>query len=144
MSGVQVLVVEHEADAGAGLLGERFDAAGVPWTVVGPATGREVPTTCTGYDGVVVLGGTPGPTEDDAAAWLPRVRDLIADCLATTTPYLGVCLGAQLLAVVAGGTVSVARQGPELGVTPMRLTGHAADDPLLAGLPEELAALQWH
>ena len=144
MSPARVLVVEHEQNAGAGLVGERLDAAGVAWEVVGPAAGREVPTDASGYDGVVVLGGTPGPTDDHAADWLPRVRLLIADCLTRSTPYLGICLGAQLLAVVAGGEVVEAPRGPELGLTPLRLTDHAAGDPLLDGLPAEVTALQWH
>ena len=144
MSAARVLVVEHEANAGAGLVGERLTAAGIEWTVVGPAAGRDVPTSVEGYDGVVVLGGTPGPTDDDAATWLPQVRALIADCLARSTPYLGICLGAQLLAVVAGGRVTEARRGPEVGVTELSLTEEALGDPLLTGLPRTTRALQWH
>ena len=139
-----MLVVEHEADAGLGLVGERLALAGVEVTVVGPSAGREVPTSARGNDGVIVLGGTPGPTDDHTADWLPRVRALVADTLVTGTPYLGICLGAQLLAVVAGGAVHVAGRGPELGITRLRMTDAAAGDPLLGGLPAEVVALQWH
>jgi GMP synthase-like glutamine amidotransferase len=137
-------VVEHEENAGAGLVGERIVHAGHELVVVGPAARREVPLDPTGFDGVVVLGGTPGPTDDHAADWLPRVRRLIEACLAAQTPYLGVCLGAQLLAVVAGGRVAVAERGPELGLGELRLTAGAAADPLLGGLPAELSSVQWH
>jgi len=140
----RILVVEHEEDAGAGLVGERIERAGHELVVVGPAARREVPLTPTGFDGVVVLGGTPGPTDDHAADWLPRVRQLVAACLAAETPFLGVCLGAQLLAVVAGGRVAVAERGPELGLGELRLTAGAAEDPLLGGLPAELSSVQWH
>ena len=63
-----ILVVEHEADAGIGLIGERILAAGVALEVVGPEVGRAIPTSAAGFDGVVVLGGTPGPTDDTVAA----------------------------------------------------------------------------
>ncbi|MFS0894206.1 type 1 glutamine amidotransferase [Microbacterium sp. 179-I 3D3 NHS] len=140
----RVLVVEHEANAGIGLVGERMRAAGVEMTIVGPEAGSVVPESPEGFDGVVVLGGTPGPTDDADAAWLPRVRALIAACLERETPYLGICLGAQLLAVVAGGTVGPARAGAEVGLTPLALTDAAADDPLLRSLAPELRAMQWH
>jgi GMP synthase-like glutamine amidotransferase len=140
----RILVVEHEADAGAGLVGEGILLAGHEMVVVGPTAQREVPTTPAGFDGVVVLGGTPGPTDDHAAAWLPGVRRLIGACLDAETPYLGICLGAQLLAVVAGGVVARAANGPELGLGDLRLTAAAAEDPLLGGLPTEVSGLQWH
>jgi len=140
----KVLVVEHEANAGIGLVGERLRAAGVELEVVGPEAGRPVPTTALGFDGVVVLGGTPGPTDDLEASWLPRVRALMSECLAHEVPLLGICLGAQLLAVVAGGSVGPARIAPEVGLRAMSLTDAAAGDPLLDGLPGGLAAMQWH
>ncbi|WP_344294150.1 glutamine amidotransferase-related protein, partial [Agromyces neolithicus] len=111
----RVLIVEHESNAGIGLVGERIAAAGVDMVVVGPEAGGEVPESAAGFDGVVVLGGTPGPTDDDDAVWLPRVRALIADCLAREVPYLGICLGGQMLAVVAGGVVGPVRSGAEVG-----------------------------
>ena len=139
----RILVVEHEENAGAGLVGERIHQAGLEQVTVGPAAGRDVPISPAGYDGVVVLGGTPGPTDDHAAAWLPQVRRLTKACLDEEVPYLGICLGAQLLAVVAGGTVAEARH-PEVGLGELRVTPAAIGDPLLGGLPAESASLQWH
>lgn len=140
---VTVLVVEHERDADAALIGERLDAAGITQRVVGPDRAVPVPRSAAGVDGVLVMGGTPGPTNDEQAPWLPSVRALIADCLTTRTPYLGVCLGAQLLAHVAGGTV-VSATRPEVGLLCVEPLAAAADDPLLGGLQGRAAALQWH
>lgn len=140
----RILVVEHEANAGIGLVGERIRAAGVELVLVGPEAGGIIPERADGFDGVVVLGGTPGPTDDADAAWLPGVRALIADCLADGIPYLGICLGAQLLAVVAGGVVGEVRRGAEIGLTDIALTAAGRDDPLLGDVPVPLRALQWH
>lgn len=140
----RVLVVEHEANASIGLVGERITAAGIEVELVGPEAGREVPTSADGYDGVIVLGGTPGPTDDDDANWLPSVRALIADCLERTLPFLGICLGAELLAVVAGGTVGPVRRGAEIGLCRLTLTPAGTVDTLLHDLPDPIEALQWH
>ncbi|TAM71854.1 MAG: type 1 glutamine amidotransferase [Microbacteriaceae bacterium] len=141
---VRVLVVEHETDAGIGLVGERMRAAGIHLHTVGPETGRGIPPTAAGFDGVVVLGGRPGPTDDETAPWLPAVRALMSQCLYDEVPLLGICLGAQLLAVAAGGSVDRIPDGPEIGLGELTLTDAAAEDPLLHDLPAQLRSLQWH
>ena len=139
----RILVVEHEADAGIGLVGEQVIAAGAEFVAVGPETGREVPRTAEGYDGVVVLGGSPSPT-DETPAWFPNVRALIGDCLDREVPLLGVCLGAQLLGLAAGGRADRVRGCAEIGVYPLWRTDAADNDPLFGDLPETTRSLQWH
>jgi len=145
---VRILVVQHEDDAGPGLVGERLQAAGCAVTVVAPAgvlrEAAEVPGSADGFDGVVVLGGTPGPADDSSAPWLPQVRQLIADCLDRDVPLLGICLGAQLLAHVAGGAVLPLPAGPEIGIAPLWLSDAAFSDALMSGLEPPLQAVQWH
>lgn len=145
---VRILVVQHEDDAGAGLVGERLRAAGCAVTVAAPAgvvkESAEIPGDANGFDGVIVLGGTPGPADDAAAPWLPQVRRLIGDCLDRDVPLLGICLGAQLLAHVAGGTVTQMPGGPEIGIAPLWLSDAAFSDALLSGLEPPLQAVQWH
>lgn len=139
----RILVVEHEADAGIGLLGERFEQAGAELTVVGPEAGRDVPRSADGFDGVVVLGGSPSPT-DDSVVWFADVRALIRNCLDREVPLLGICLGAQLLGLVAGGRTDLVPGGPEIGVCTLRRTAAAEGDPLLEDLPAQTRSLQWH
>ena len=136
-----ILVVEHEAAADAALIGERVEARGFRSVVVGPDRGAIVPGRAAGYAGVVVLGGSMGPTDDDVAPWLPATRELIRDCVATGTPLLAVCLGAQLTAVALGGAVA-ALPTPEVGLLPVDVD--AGSDLLLAGLATGVPTLQWH
>lgn len=143
MSGPRILVVEHEANAGAGIVGRSLEADGAQLTIVGPEAGAPIPSGLGGFDGLIVLGGTPGPSDDHDAPWLVGTRSLVAHALNAGVPYLGVCLGAQILAVVAGGTVEDATE-PEVGLTDIELTADAADDPLLGGLGTGLQAMQWH
>jgi GMP synthase-like glutamine amidotransferase len=136
-----ILVVEHETAADAALIGARVEARGFRSVVVGPDRGASVPERAEGYAGVVVLGGSMGPTDDDVAPWLPATRALIRDCVATRTPLLAVCLGAELTAVALGGTVA-ALTAPEVGL--LSVDVDAGSDLLLHGLPTRVPTLQWH
>jgi GMP synthase-like glutamine amidotransferase len=69
---------------------------------------------------------------------------LLADALRAGIPTLGVCLGAQLLAVAGGGAVRGNTHGPKIGWAPIALAPACGDDRLLAGLPSTLTVLHWH
>lgn len=145
-SHLRVLIIEHEAIVDPGLLGERLDLAGAKTTVVGPHLPNSVPTNLEGFDALIVLGGSMGPLEDEKAPWLPGVRSLISEALEAELPLLGVCLGAQLLATVAGSTVAPIEAGPEIGLATIELTTEGKADPLLGGLVAggPIRAVQWH
>jgi len=144
VSSVRVLVVQHEDDTGPGYIGERISALGVQLDVVHAYLGDPVPETTDGYDGLLVLGGTPGPFDDTTAWWLPDVRRLIAVALAEELPLLGICLGGELLTAVAGGKVDRIAGPPEIGLHRLQPTDAARTDPVFAGLPADAPAVEWH
>jgi GMP synthase-like glutamine amidotransferase len=125
-----VLVVQHEGDAGLGRL-EPVLRAHLDLDVRRPDLGDDLPTDLAGYGGLVVLGGAMGATDDDAAPWLPATRRLLASGVEDEVPTVGICLGAQLLAVATGGHVERGAAGLEVGVVGVRLLAEAADDALL-------------
>ncbi len=148
---LNVLVIEHQKDGGPALFAERLSAAHAAVTVAGPDAGVDIPDSLEGFDALVVLGGSSGPTEDDKAPWLPQVRALLEEAVATQTPTLGICLGAQMLATVQGCTVDRIDAGPEIGLIDLELTEAGAKDPLLGILADAdgkrtapLRAVQWH
>lgn len=141
----RVLVVEHEGDAHVGLVGERLIAEGIELHVVGPATDVLIPESLDGVDGLIVLGGSMGPTEDEKAPWLPATRALLAQAVESELPTLGICLGSQLLTTVAGGNVHEMPQGPEVGLHSVKFSAEAADDLLFGAIGEtDVPVLQWH
>ena len=144
MSRVRVLAIQHEDDTGPGWIGERLRALGADLHVVHPYVGDPVPENTDGFAGLVVLGGTPGPFDDTTARWLPDVRRLIAAALDEGLPLLGICLGGELLAAVAGGKVDRIVGSPEIGLHRLSPTDAARTDPLFAGLPAAAPAVEWH
>jgi GMP synthase-like glutamine amidotransferase len=58
-------------------------------------------------------------------------------------PFLGFCLGHQLLAEALGGSVEPSEK-PEIGVMTVALTEAGAKSPFLANIPRQIPCLQWH
>ena len=82
--------------------------------------------------------------EEDAYPWLADEKAAIREAVAGRgMPFLGVCLGHQLLAEALGGRVEVMAE-PEVGIMEVSLTEAGRADPLLAGLDTTVSCLQWH
>lgn len=137
----RVLVVEHEAAAG---LGRLDPLPGCEPVTIRPYLGDTLPADLTGFDGLVVLGGAMDAWDDAGSPWLPAARGLLALAVEAALPTLGVCLGAQLLAMACGAPVGRGAAGPELGLVPVTLLPGADQDAFASGLPTEVPAPQGH
>jgi len=124
----RLLVVEHEADTPAGVLGGWAAASGLAVTTVRLHAGEPLPAAVGACDAAVVLGS--GQTAyDDAIPWLARELAFVARLLTAGVPVLGVCFGGQVLARVLGarlyrlprperGWVEVTSKHPDLADGP--------------------------
>jgi GMP synthase (glutamine-hydrolysing) len=129
-----VTVVQHDDDVPLDQFAGWLD--GLELRVVRAWAGQAVPTDpdLVG-DGLIVLGGQMDAYADDVAPWLSATRALLAAAAGAGVPTLGICLGAQLLAVAGGGRVQVAAPaGREAGITEIRWHDAAAGDPVLGTL----------
>ena len=138
-----VLVVEHSPAEPAGRLGGWLADAGLLLDVRRPYQGDALPTL-RGYSALLVLGGSMGVHDDDAAPWLPETRDLLRDAVRDGVPVLGICLGAQLLVAALGGQVRTAPDGPEIGPGLVAKRDVAAEDRIFRRVPFTPDVLQWH
>lgn len=140
----RILVVEHESGCPLDRLGDWLAAApGVDLDVRRPWTGEALPDRLE-HDGLIVLGGTMGANDDDRYPWLTPTKALLTAGVRERVPTLGICLGAQLLAVACGGRVEVGAAGIEAGVVDAAWRPEAADDPLLGGLPDPYPGPSMH
>jgi GMP synthase-like glutamine amidotransferase len=138
------LIVQHAAPERPYGLAEALLARGVE--VIGRAVfdGEPVPDEAGAFDGVVVMGGPMSARSDDGFPTRRTEMALLADAFRRKVPTLGVCLGAQLLAAAAGGTVCQGEAGPEIGWGPVELAPAADADALLSGTVSPLTVLHWH
>lgn len=127
-----------------GRLGDWLIAAGLTLDIRDLEAGDPLPDGLDGFDGLLVLGGEVGANDDARAPWLARVRALLREAVSGELPTLGVCLGAQLLAVANGGRVEPNRDGPEIGAQLIAKRAASANDPLFGPLPITPDVIQWH
>ncbi|HET6635458.1 MAG TPA: type 1 glutamine amidotransferase [Streptomyces sp.] len=139
----EVLAVQHTPAGGPGRFGDWLQERGLRLEVLRPFDGDVLPERPEDR-ALLVLGGGYLPDDDARAPWLPRTRALVRAALEHGTPVLGICLGGQLLAHVAGGTVRGEHGAPEAGSTVLSLRPEAAGDPLFGGLPQQVRAIEHH
>lgn len=90
------------------------------------------------------MGGPMDVWDVDVHPWLIPEKAAIRKWVRELNkPYLGLCLGHQLLADALGGTCGPQRPS-EIGVLDIKLTGMGKKDKLFSGTPEVQKCLQWH
>jgi GMP synthase (glutamine-hydrolysing) len=138
-----VLLVRNDPDETFGVAPGALAAAGCDIRSVNMTRRRAVPPPLQEVAAVVVFGGTPNVDQTDRYPYLGTVRSLVREALERGVPYLGVCLGSQILARVLGREV-VRAPAREIGFEPIRPTPAAAADRLLAPYTEGDLVVQWH
>ncbi|MGH2988466.1 MAG: type 1 glutamine amidotransferase [Solirubrobacterales bacterium] len=139
---MRVLVLQHIACEHPGVFSEVMHERGVEQVAVELDEGEPLPDW-RGFDAVVAMGGPMGAGDDADHPWLGDEKRLVREAVQDGRPFLGVCLGVQLLAASLEARVYPAER-PEVGLLPVELTRAGRDDPLFAGLDDPLVSLQWH
>ncbi len=140
---VHILVFQHIAVEHPGVFRDFLKEDGIQWDAVELDRGQPIPSL-ERYDALWVMGGPMDVWEEDKYPWLQAEKAAIREAVSERgMPFLGVCLGHQLLAAALGGEVAPMAQ-PEVGILDVALTAAGTADPLLAGLPQGIKCLQWH
>jgi GMP synthase (glutamine-hydrolysing) len=129
-------VFQHEAATGLGRLGDLLRGLGVAYDLVW-TTDAYLPDP-QDYDGVLALGGSLGANDSR----LQPARRWIREAVGSEIPYLGICLGGQLLASALGAHVG--RGGAEVGMHSIFVTDAGGHDHLFRGLPRRVDVFGFH
>jgi GMP synthase (glutamine-hydrolysing) len=116
-----VLLVLHQEHSIPGRIGHYLTKMGVPLDVRRPRFGDPLPETLADHAGAVIFGGPQSANDTDD--FIRREIDWIAVPLAESKPFLGICLGAQMMAKHLGARVAYHPEGKaEVGYYPIRVT----------------------
>jgi GMP synthase-like glutamine amidotransferase len=140
---IRILVFQHIACEHPGIFSEYLAADGIAVDAIELDAGHPIPPL-DGYDSLWVMGGPMDVWEEDQHPWLIAEKAAIREAvLERGMPYLGLCLGHQLLACALGAEVG-RMAAPEVGLLRVELTQDGRADALMAGLASSQTALQWH
>jgi GMP synthase (glutamine-hydrolysing) len=121
----QVLIVLHQEHSSPGRVGQMLVEAGFSLDIRRPVLGDPLPDTLAGHAGAIVFGGPMSANDEDAA--IRREIDWLEVPLREDKPYLGICLGAQMLVRHLGGRVAGHPEGlTEIGWYRLRPTEEGA------------------
>ncbi|MEO1702861.1 MAG: glutamine amidotransferase [Pseudomonadota bacterium] len=116
-----ILVVLHQATSSPGRVGQLLQARGYPLDIRRPPLGDRLPETLESHSGAVVFGGPMSANDDEEH--VKHETDWMAVPLAENKPFLGICLGAQMLVNHLGGSVQGRDDGlVEIGWYPLEAT----------------------
>jgi GMP synthase-like glutamine amidotransferase len=139
----QALILQHMDYDTPGRFLDFFIADGIRPKSVRLWEGQEIPPL-KDFDLMFVLGGAMDVWETQENPWLEAeiatIREWVAE---RAKPYIGLCLGHQLLAKAMGGEVGLAQEG-EVGVHEVTVNGAQGDHRLFFGLNGNYKVMQWH
>ncbi len=116
-----VLIVLHGTDSSPGRIGQVLRARGYPLDIRKPRFGDKLPETLKHHAGAVIFGGPMSANDPDD--YIKREIDWIGIALKEERPFLGVCLGAQMLAKHLGACVGChPEEWVEIGYCPVTPT----------------------
>ncbi|WP_210507633.1 type 1 glutamine amidotransferase [Naasia sp. SYSU D00057] len=103
----QVLVIQHESSVGPGNLASWLNERDIPWQLVEARDARYPDRD--DWRAIVVLGSEES-AYDESLDWLRAEKEYLRPLVEAGVPMLGLCFGAQLLALLTGGEVHRAQQ----------------------------------
>jgi GMP synthase-like glutamine amidotransferase len=140
---MRLLVFQHIDCEHPGVLRRFLAEDGVQWDAVELDGGEPIPPL-ERYDALWVMGGPMDVWDVEEHPWLIAEKRAIRRWVRELErPFLGLCLGHQLLADALGGTCGPQRP-PEIGILDVELTSDGLADPIFAGMPGAQKCLQWH
>ena len=141
---MKIISLQHIAIEDPGTFKDFLLADGHELTTIQLDEGENIPSNLDEFDAMLCMGGPMDTFMEDEFNWLVGEKKAIGEyVLNLKKPFLGFCLGCQLLGEILGGKV-VQSNPPEIGVLDIDVSDQAITDPVFNFLPNKIKALQWH
>ena len=141
---MKIIILQHIAIETPGYIKDLMIKDGVELTTIQLDEGDVIPNDLSIFDGMLCMGGPMDTWMEKDYPWLveekKKIKKFVVDL---EKPFLGFCLGCQLLGEVVGGQV-VKSSPPEIGILDINLLENKNSDKLFSQFPNSVKALQWH
>jgi GMP synthase (glutamine-hydrolysing) len=138
----RVLALQNYWDDPPGYLGEIMQEHGVPFDIIRVDEDPSMPDLSR-YNAVFALGGPQNANAHEKHPYLLQEKELLRTVVEQDIPFLGICLGGQLLASALDAAVT-RHHMTEIGFFPVQITDEGKNDPLFQGLPGYQQVIHWH
>ena len=141
---MNIIVLQHIKIEDPGHIKDLMLADGFKLTTIELDEGEKIPSDLSKFEGMFCMGGPMDTFMEQEYPWLIEEKKAIKEFVVNLKkPYLGFCLGCQLLGEVIGGKV-VKSNPAEIGIMDINFTKEKNEDILFSKFPEQIKSLQWH
>ena len=141
---MNIIVLQHIKIEDPGYIKDLMLADGFNLTTIELDEGEKIPENLIKFDGMFCMGGPMDTFMEKRYPWLIEEKKKIKEFVINLKkPYLGFCLGCQLLGEVVGGKV-VKSKPAEIGIMDINFLKEKDTDNLFFKFPNKIKTLQWH
>ena len=141
---MKILILQHIACETPGYIKDLMIKDNLNLTTIQLDEGEKIPQDLKEFDAMLCMGGPMDTWMEKDYPWLIEEKNKIKEFIVDLEkPFLGFCLGCQLLGEVTGGQV-VKSNPPEIGMLDIELLDKKNSDSLFFDFPNMIKALQWH
>jgi GMP synthase-like glutamine amidotransferase len=141
---LNIIILQHIKIEDPGFIKDLMLDDGLNLTTIELDEGEKIPDDLKKFDGMFCMGGPMDTYMEKEYPWLieekKKIKEFVVDL---KKPYLGFCLGCQLLGEVVGGKV-VKSNPAEIGIMDINFTENKKEDTLFSKFPDNIKSLQWH
>ncbi len=141
---MEIIILQHIKVEDPGYIKDLMLKDGINLTTIELDEGKKIPEDLNKFDAMFCMGGPMDTHMEDEYPWLIDEKKKIKEfVVGFKKPYLGFCLGCQLLGEIVGGKVMKSKK-PEIGILDINFSKQKENDFLFSSFPNKIRALQWH
>ena len=141
---MNIIVLQHIKIEDPGYIKDLMLTDGVKLTTIELDEGEKIPNNLNQFDGMFCMGGPMDTYMEKEYPWIIEEKKAIKEFVINLKkPYLGFCLGCQLLGEIVGGKV-VKSNPAEIGIMDIHFSQQKDEDRLFSKFPNQIKSLQWH
>ena len=141
---MRIIILQHIKIEDPGFIKDLMIKDGAELITIELDEGEKIPSDLSKFDAMFCMGGPMDTWMEKEHPWLidekKAIKEFVVDL---KKPYLGFCLGCQLLGEAIGGKVERTKN-PEIGMLNISFSNNKSNDALFSKFPDEITSLQWH